>query len=169
METCGRHSRWKLRRRQDHYQEVLFRAYKKWRPPGAYDGLLVLWVTNSINFLSPNNIKSQFREKVTRILTSSATQNTCQPFSESEEIFVLEFPKTSQRLPRISDDFPKTYERFRKSPRMFRRTLSTSEAIWKATNLACFERITTQSQHYAPLWNIFVEIAGIEFPLLIMC
>ena len=82
--------------------------------------------------------------------------------------FVLEFPKTSQRLPRISDDFPKTYERFRKSPKMFRRTLNTSEAIWKATNLACFERITTQSQHYAPLWNIFVEIAGIEFPLLIM-
>ena len=59
----------------------------------------------------------------------------------------LEFPKTSQRLLRISDDFPKTYERFRKSPKMFRRTLSTSEAIWKATNLACFERITTQSQH----------------------
>ena len=83
--------------------------------------------------------------------------------------FVSEFPKTSQRLPRISDDFPKTYERFRKSPKMFRRTLNTSEAIWKATNLACFERITTQSQHYAPLWNIFVEIAGIEFPLLIMC
>ena len=39
-----------------------------------------------------------------------------------------DFPETSFRLTKISDDFPKTSELCRKCPQIFRRRLSTSEA-----------------------------------------
>ena len=43
--------------------------------------------------------------------------------------------KTSQRLPRISDNFPKPSKLYRKLPKMFRRPLSIKE---NTTTLACF-------------------------------
>ena len=81
------------------------------------------------------------------------------------EIFALPiqgFPKTSQSLPKISDDFQNTSERFQKCPKMLRRRLSTSEAIWKTKIFACFDFAGTQSHHSTPFWNIFLEI---EFSL----
>ena len=53
--------------------------------------------------------------------------------------------------------FPKTSEHSGKCPKIFRRLLSTSEAIQKTTILACFHFTRTQSHLYAPFWNIFVE------------
>ena len=58
---------------------------------------------------------------------------------------------------KISDDFPKTSEHSGKCPKIFRRLLSTSEAIQKTTILACFHFTRTLSHLYAPFWNIFVE------------
>ena len=52
--------------------------------------------------------------------------------TQMREIFALSwtgFTKMSQRLPKISENFPKTFECCRKRPKMFRRTLTTSEAI----------------------------------------
>ena len=81
------------------------------------------------------------------------------------EIFALSiqgFRKTSQSLPKISDDFQNTSERSQKCPKMLRRRLSTSEAIWKTKIFACFDFAGTQSHHSTPFWNIFLEI---EFSL----
>ena len=126
METCGRLSKLKLQRRQDDCQEVLFRTYKKWRPSGAYDGLLVLWVTNSINFLSPNNIKSQFREKVTRI---ASPQVSCvfwlhQQHRIPANLFLSQTPESfvltgiSENGPATSKDFRRFSEELRTFPKM---------------------------------------------------
>ena len=81
------------------------------------------------------------------------------------EIFALSiqgFPKTSQSVPKISDDFQNTSKRSQKCPKMLRRRLSTSEAIWKTKIFACFDFAGTQSHHSTPFWNIFLEI---EFSL----
>ena len=52
------------------------------------------------------------------VLRSSSQYYTCQLFlSQMCEIFTLfwlRFPETSRRLPKISDEFPKTFERCRK-------------------------------------------------------
>ena len=52
------------------------------------------------------------------VIRSSSQYYTCQLFlSQMREIFALSWPRfaeTSRRLPKISDEFPKTYERCRK-------------------------------------------------------
>ena len=95
----------------------------------------------------------------------SATQITCQPFlSQTPEIFV--FTGISEYVPATSKDFRRFSKYFRKCPKIFRRTLNASEAIWKATNLACLERVTTQV-NIKPLYEIFWKLPELNFLLII--
>ena len=83
---------------------------------------------------------------------------TCQLFlSQMCEVVMTGICQNVPAVPKISDDFPKTSEHSGKCPKIFRRLLSTSEAIQKTTILACFHFTRTQSHLHAPFWNIFVE------------
>ena len=74
--------------------------------------------------------------------------------------FCLVMDGISEIVPATSKDFRRFSEDFRKRPKMFRRTLTTSEAIWlKDDNLSVFWfRWDMQSHHSMPYWNIFMEI-----------
>ena len=83
---------------------------------------------------------------------------TCHFFlSQMCEVVMTGICQNVPAVPKISDDFPKTSEHSGKCPKIFRRLLSTSEAIQKTTILACFHFTRTQSHLYAPFWNIFME------------
>ena len=70
-------------------------------------------------------------------LRSSSLYHTCQHFlSQMREIFTLSwprFPETSRRLPKISDEFPKTSERCWKLNvrRPFPKTFEHFRSFWK--------------------------------------
>ena len=74
--------------------------------------------------------------------------------------FCLVMDGISEIVPATSKDFRRFSEDFRKRRKMFRRTLTTSEAIWlKDDNLSVFWfRWDMQSHHSMPYWNIFMEI-----------
>ena len=74
--------------------------------------------------------------------------------------FYLVMDGISEIVPATSKDFRRFSEDFRKRRKMFRRTLTTSEAIWlKDDNLSVFWfRWDMQSHHSMPYWNIFMEI-----------
>ena len=66
-------------------------------------------------------------------------------------VFTLSSPgflETFRLLPQISDDFPKTSERYRKCPQMFRRRLSTFKVILGTTTLACFNFVRTFRSYF---------------------
>lgn len=72
--------------------------------------------------------------------------------------FVMKgIPKTSQPLPKISDDFLKTSE----LPKMSKDVAMMFvhlQSYLKDNNLACFNFIRTRSHHSRPFWDIFVKI-----------
>ena len=74
--------------------------------------------------------------------------------------FCLVMDGISEIVQATSKDFRRFSEDFRKRRKMFRRTLTTSEAIWlKDDNLSVFWfRWDMQSHHSMPYWNIFMEI-----------
>ena len=59
----------------------------------------------------------------------------CVRFSLSDD---RDFEKNVPAVPKISDDFPKTSERSRNCPEMFRRLLRTSKAISEDDNFSMF-------------------------------
>ena len=105
------------------------------------------------------NISSNQGQSPKALRTTEINQPyTCQLFlSQMCEVVMTGICQNVPAVPKISDDFPKTFEHSGKCPKIFRRLLSTSEAIQKTTILACFHFTRTQSHLYAPFWNIFVE------------
>ena len=101
---------------------------------------LLLWERGGIRWLLMRVLQKQLRVLPRwfryclswSFLRSTFQYYTCQLFlSQMREIFTLSwpgFPEMSRPLLKIYDDFPKTSERCRKCPQIFRRRLSTSEA-----------------------------------------
>ena len=72
--------------------------------------------------------------------------------SQMREIFTFSwpgFPETTRLIPNISDEFPKTSERYRNLNvrRCSGRPWSTSEATQKTTILGCFDFVRTKKEH----------------------
>ena len=87
--------------------------------------------------------------------------------SQMREIFTLswpEFSETPRRLPKISDNFPKTSERCRKCPQMFRKRLSNSNHIKQERFVA--ERVWF-SYSKSSLLNIFFRLSGFQSSILL--
>ena len=80
------------------------------------------------------------------------------PFSETNE---WGFRLVMTGISEISEDFPKTFKRRRKCPKMFQRPLSTSEAVLMAT----FLRVEIKLRAFL---EYFLEYS-IYFMLLAMC